>query len=159
MAKDFAPISRKERKFKTEIAQNVLQRQYSSLIEILSVEDILPKLFSNGIISAYEKQTIESQPTPYKKAGTLLDSLHKKSFHEFEMFCDIIGASHVKYLQGISKDLLDDYHQGLGRSVTLELPIKKEGKRFSKEEGRKVILNMLCMYIVLGVHVRICLSH
>ena len=121
-------LSREGRKQKTVVAKSIIRRYYPSLITSIPVDDVLPLLYSKGVVTEYEKQEITSKPTSYKKAESLLDSLLKKSFQEFEIFCEVLRSFPVHVLQEKAKDL---FHQGLlKKSIAVE---KK--KQYSGDQG------------------------
>ena len=134
MAQPSSPFSREEKKARTKVAREVLRKHFSSLINSLSVEDVLPTLFSQGIITNYEHQSIKSKSTSFDKAESLLNCLRKKSYHEFEVFCKVLGSS---IAQDEASELVEDYHQGLlGESISVEQPfIYKRRKQLSQDEG------------------------
>ena len=76
-------------------ARETIRKYFAEIERKVSVEDILPKLFSRKVIGEYEKQEIVAGKTPYQKSHTLADCLTRKSGRQFEDFCRILEETRV----------------------------------------------------------------
>lgn len=88
---------------KDRAAYETLRRNYDYLMLALSPQDIVPSLFTNGLISLVQKQEIDCtvhERGPYKGCVRLLDMLMSNGSEKaFQQFLDILQKqSHLKYL-------------------------------------------------------------
>ena len=80
---------------KTRAAHETVRKNYIQLESKISVEDVLPKMFSKKIIGEYERQMIQAGRTQLEKSRTLADCLLRKSGRQFEEFCRILESTRV----------------------------------------------------------------
>ena len=76
-------------------ARETIRKNYAKIGREVSVESILPQLFSRNVIGEYEKQGIEAGKTQFQKSHTLADSMTRKSGKQFEEFCCILEETRV----------------------------------------------------------------
>lgn len=88
---------------KDRAAYDTLRRNYDYLTSALPPQDILPPLFTNGLISLVQKQEIDCtmhERGPCQGCVRLLDRLMSNgSERTFQQFLDILQKqSHLEYL-------------------------------------------------------------
>ena len=76
------------------LERNVLETNYSFLVEALVPEDILPELFAQKLITKSQKEKADSHPQKYAKNVAIMDSLlGRAEVGAFHRFCDVLSVT------------------------------------------------------------------
>ena len=92
-----------------EEAHNAALRMHEqTIVQGLSVDEIMPELISAGVLSLEEKDRIHGGATENEKARRLVNLLYKRGSYVFELFVGVL--------------LKSDSHRRLGELLRKELP-------------------------------------
>ena len=76
------------------LERNVLESNYSFLVEALVPEDIVPELFTQKLITKSQKEKADSHPQKYAKNVAIMDSLlGRAEVGAFHRFCDVLSST------------------------------------------------------------------
>ena len=72
----------------------MLESNYSFLVEAVVPEDIVPKLFTQKLITKSQKEKADSHPQKYAKNVAIMDSLlSREEVGAFHRFCDVLSVT------------------------------------------------------------------
>jgi hypothetical protein len=111
MSRKSKPRTKDDSEIRTRVAHDVIRSHYDTLMKRLPGKDLVPRMFSEKLISEYEKQVIDAEPTNYKKNEHILSALERRSGKQFEVF--LKSLQRLRVAEDLVTTLTDAYHQGI----------------------------------------------
>jgi len=85
---------------------SIIREYYVFLLETLDVKlsGLVSQLYSNQVISAVDKEDIESEQTSFRANEKLLSVLSRKSPQQFQLFLDALDNSGQHFVRDVITD-------------------------------------------------------